>query len=143
MSLWMFSNLIFAKKIIFVNKQDNKCIHSIWHNRPCNLISQGHRPKIHFYINDIKPHCFDWWCVSFNHCIQNNYGSPLEGFFLLCPSVCPCLCLFVTKSCPLYNSITTACKAHSDDVSSRWTLTLACLFFKLFPFKHVSAVAQW
>ena len=42
----MFFNIITAKIFIFVIKQDNEFIDSIWHNLPCNLISSG-RPNIH------------------------------------------------------------------------------------------------
>ena len=72
-TLWMFSNLFFAK--IFI-------IDSIWQNLPCNLISQGHSPKIHSYfktcqsnlkIKELQTPLFCLMVCFFNLCIQNKY----------------------------------------------------------------------
>ena len=73
-TLWMFSNLIFAKIFITIIKQGNKYIHWIWHNLPCNLFSRGHSPKYTptlkhanqiWQLKDFKPHrVFDGVCSS-------------------------------------------------------------------------------
>ena len=64
-----------------------------------------------------------------------------KGRETCCFPLPPPVCLSVTKSCPLYNLITIRdilTKFHTlVDVICKRTITLACLFFKLFPFSVI------